>query len=78
MTTRAPRGEARAGVLGGMQEKRSETAGWIASDEERDLRSEIRARAHAILAETSPLTGIDWESVSVIAEGIAEDIEAAT
>ena len=48
------------------------------TDDGRDLRWNVRARARAILAETSPLTGIDWDSVSVIAEGITEDIEAAT
>jgi hypothetical protein len=76
MTTRAPRGEARAGVLGGMQEKRSETAGWIATDEERDLRSSTRSRCVAVLGELEA-PAVDWDTVKCILQGAAEDIGVA-
>ena len=46
-------------------------------EDDRHLRWHVRARAHAILAETDPHTGIYWDTIIVLATRIAEDIEAA-
>jgi hypothetical protein len=77
MTTRAPRGRGSRRRPGRSQKKGSETAGWIASDEERDLRSSTRSRCVAVLGELEASV-VDWSSVECILLGGAQDIQAAT
>jgi len=72
MRHRSPHDTGSAGSHGG------DPSGVPVDEDEPDLRWHVRARAHAVLVETSSLEQIDWDSVAVIAEGIAEEIRAAT
>jgi hypothetical protein len=59
-----------------MQKQGSE-AGRITSDEALDLRWSTRSRCLAVLRELDAELP-DWESIVVLLQGAAEDIEAAT
>ena len=78
MNDTSPAGRGSSGLPGGKPPHRSDTAGQTASvDDDRDVRWHVRARAHAVLAETSPLERIDWDTVQTLLEGAVEDLRAA-